>query len=85
MQSISQALQVFKPFIQSIGNEILKFHPLINGVNNFSAFFKNEFYPFNCHVDLGTTINICMEGKQQWYTFDFKDIDQVKKVSFYFL
>ena len=76
---------MLSPFIEPSDSDIMKYHPMIHGVNNFSAFLKNEFYPFFCHVDLGTTINICIQGKQQWYTFDFKYIEEVKKVSVYFI
>lgn len=63
---------------------LLKYHPFLAGFSTFTAFLKNAWFPFFVHMDVGCTLNIAVEGSQQWYTFPLQEIDKIKKVSLNF-
>lgn len=63
---------------------LLKYHPFLAGFSFFTAFLKNAWFPFLVHLDVGCTMNIAVEGSQQWYAFDLECIEKVKKVTLSF-
>jgi hypothetical protein len=59
---------------------LLQWHPNLTGFTSCMGYIKNPWFPFLCHIDIGLSFNVCVEGSQQWYGVDRTQIPTLKKV-----
>lgn len=65
--TLSSYTRTIDQFEDILKNSLLDHYPPTGGVNSIYWYYKQRLAPFFAHLDIFTSINMLVEGKQQWY------------------
>ena len=79
--TLSSYTRTIAQFEDIIKNSLLDHYPPTGGVNSIYWYYKQKLAPFFAHLDIFTSINMLVEGKQQWYGVAHPHFIKVNKLA----
>ena len=80
---IDPLVKYFKSIKQfeDISENNLSQYPSTGGINSWFWYYKQKLAPFFALLDIFTSLNIVMDGQQQWYSIPLSFLDQVNQLA----
>ena len=78
---LSNYTYTIEQFEDILKNSLLDHYPPTGGVNSIYWYYKQRLSPFFAHLDIFTSINMLVEGKQQWHRVAHPHFIKVNKLA----